>query len=110
MISFRIDDNLLDKLNKLDESKTDVIQKALEMYLQSKGDVNTKRNTVVNTKSQPVNHKLQLTENHEFIEYLKRDNEWLRDRIEHFENTQDKILTKVDTKVKKEKSISLYRM
>jgi len=110
MISFRIDTNLLDKLNELGESKTDVIQKALEMYIQSIGDVNTKRNTIVNTHDQTVNHKVQVTENHELIEYLKRNEEWLKDRIEHFENTQDKILSKADTKAKKETAISLYRM
>ena len=47
------------------------------------------------------------------MEYLKRDNEWLKDRIEHFEHTQDHILAKVakpDGKAKKETSISLYRM
>lgn len=93
MISFRIDNNLLDKLNELGESKTDVIQKALEMYLQSLGDVNTKRNTNVNTPVNhiqqekqektvnQVNHKLQVTENHELVEYLKRNEEWLRETI-----------------------------
>jgi len=88
MISFRIDTNLLDRLNDLGESKTDVIQKALEMYLQPSKDVNTlhkesvntKRNTTVNTVDQ-VNHKIQVIENYELMEYLKRDHEWLKDRI-----------------------------
>ena len=32
------------------------------------------------------------------MEYLKRDHEWLQDRIKHFENTQDVILAKLDVK------------
>ena len=60
-----------------------------------------------------VNHKIQISENYELMEYLKRDNEWLKDRIEHFEHNQDHILAKVakpDAKAKKETPISLYRM
>ena len=122
MISFRIDTNLLDRLNELGESKTDVIHKALEMYLHSsenvntpyKESVNTKCNTTVNTVNQvdqKVNHKIQITENYELMEYLKRDHEWLKDRIEHFEHTQDKIFAKIDTKQVKEKtSVSWVRM
>ncbi len=117
MVSFRIDTKLLDKLNMLKESKTDVIHKALEMYLRSsenvntsyKESVNTECNTHVNTHKDlsevnQVHHKVQVTENHELIEYLKRDNEWLKDRIEHFEYAQDRIFAKVDAKPKSEKT------
>jgi len=68
-----------------------------------------KQEKPVNQVNQKVNH-VQVTENHELIEYLKRDNEWLKDRIEHFENTQDKIFTKIDVKPKKETSMSWVRM
>jgi len=123
MVSFRIDTKLLDRLNRLKESKTDVIHKALEMYLRSsknvntsyKESVNTECNTFVNTRKDvsevnQVHHKVQVAENYELMEYLKRDNEWLKDRIEHFENTQDKIFTKIDVKPKKETSMSWVRM
>ena len=109
MVSFRIDTKLLDKLNMLKESKTDVIHIALEMYLRSSESVNTECNTHVNTHKDlsevnQVHHKVQVTENHELIEYLKRDNEWLKDRIEHFEYAQDRIFAKVDAKPKSEKT------
>lgn len=119
MVSFRIDTKLLDKLNRLKESKTDVIHKALEMYLQSqenvntvdKESVNTKRNTTVNTVNQKITPHVKVVENYEFMEYLKRDNEWLKGLVEHFEHTQDGILAKIDTKPMKEKpSVSWFRM
>jgi len=55
MVSFRIDTNLLNRLNKLGKSKTDVIEKALEMYLQSSENVNTSYKESVNTKKDNVN-------------------------------------------------------
>ena len=124
MISFRIDTELLDKLNRLKESKTDVIHKALELYLHSsenvntlhKKSVNTKRNTTVNTvnhsqKVSQINPSVQIIENYELLQYLKRDHEWLHDRIEHFEHTQDTILAKLDIKPVKDKSlVSWVRM
>ena len=119
MVSFRIDTKLLDRINGLKESKTDVIHKALDLYLQSsesvntayKENVNTKRNTTVNTVNQPVSHDIQVTENYELLEYLKRDNEWLRDRVEHFERVQDNIFEKIDNKPEKERhEISWFRM
>ena len=73
--------------------------------------VNTKRNTTVNTFNQPVNHEIQVTENYELLQYLKRDNEWLRDRVEHLEKTQDVIFERMDAKPGSEKpEISWYRM
>lgn len=59
-----------------------------------------------------VNPGIQVIENYELIEYLKRDHEWLQDRIKHFENTQDTILAKLDIKpVDKDKpSVSWVRM
>ena len=152
MVSFRIDTELLDKINRLKEPKTDVIHKALELYLDSsenvntpyKENVNTKRNTTVNTinqvnqavnhdykekhdktVNQAVNHSqqkehsqkvnqvnpgIQVIENYELLQYLKRDNEWLKGRVEHFEHTQDKIFARLDIKVKKETEITRYRM
>ncbi len=116
MISFRMETELLDKLNKLKEPKTDVIQKALELYLQNPKKCNTSHKENVNTECNTVNQvgqvkpSVQIVENHELMEYLKRDNEWLKDRIEHFEQNQDHIIAKVDAKAKKETSISLYRM
>jgi len=126
MVSFRIDTKLLDRINGLKESKTDVIHKALDLYLQSsesvntapKENVNTKRNTTVNTSHKEsvntvnhVNHEIQVTENYELLGYLKRDNEWLRDRVEHLEKTQDIIFEKIDNKPEKERhELSWYRM
>ena len=124
MISFRMDIELLDKINRLKEPKTDVIHKALELYLHSsenvntpyKESVNTKRNTTVNTvnhsqKVNQVNPSVQIIENYELLEYLKRDHEWLQDRIKHFENTQDVILAKLDIQPVKDKpSVSWVRM
>ena len=62
--------------------------------------------------NQKVNPQIQIIENFELMEYLKRDHEWLQDRIKHFENTQDIILAKIDTKqIDKEKtSVSWVRM
>jgi hypothetical protein len=108
MISFRIDTNLLDKLDKLSKSKTDVIHKSLEMYIQSQENVNTKRNTNVNTVkkfsqkrnrcqqekiSQMVNHmvdhqinyKAQVVEHYELLRHYKEEIDWLRNRVEYFE-------------------------
>jgi hypothetical protein len=110
MISFRIDTKLLDRVNGLKESKTDVIHKALDLYLQSLESVNTSHKESVNTVDQPGNREIQVIENYELMEYLKRDHDWLKDRIEHFENTQDKIFTKIDTKTIKETELSWYRM
>ena len=114
---------LLDKLNKLKEPKTDVIQKALELYLRSsesvntsyKENVNTECNTDVNTTNKVDQGKasVQIVENYEILRHYKEEIDWLRDRIEYFEHTQDHILAKVakpDVKAKKETSISLYRM
>ena len=119
MVSFRIDTKLLERINGLKESKTDVIHKALDLYLQSsesvntahKESVNTKCNTTVNTVNQLVSHDIQVTENYELLGYLKRDNEWLRDRVEHFERVQDNIFEKMDAKSGKERhEVSWYRM
>ena len=106
---------LLDKLNSLKEPKTDVIQKALEMYLRSLESVNTECNTDVNTTNKVDQSKtsVQVVENYEILRHYKEEIDWLRDRIEYFEHTQGHILAKVakpDGKAKKETSISLYRM
>ena len=78
---------------------------------------NDLQNDLHNTQKkniQKVNHvnpNIQIIENYEFMEYLKRDNEWLKGRIEHFEHIQDKIFAKIDMKVKKEtEKITRYRM
>jgi len=62
--------------------------------------------------NQLVNHKIQVTENYELLQYLRRDHEWLQNRIEHFEHTQDTILAKIDTKHldKDKSSVSWVRM
>jgi len=124
---------LLDKLNSLKEPKTDVIQKALELYLQKQGECNTpinrsvdaerntKRNTDVNTgyKLDQGKASVQIVENYELLRHYKEEIDWLRDRVEHFEQNQDHILAKfrahvhdlpADGKAKKETPISLYRM
>jgi hypothetical protein len=121
-------------------SNSELIRKALDRYFKSVNSVNPpvnqnqqektkqkvnlvnhtvnqnlqeKQEKTVNQVNQPVNHKIQISENYELMEYLKRDNEWLKDRIEHFEHNQDHLLAmiaKPDVKAKKETSISLYRM
>ncbi|MFW6120270.1 MAG: CopG family ribbon-helix-helix protein [Petrotogales bacterium] len=94
MISFRIDTKLLNKLDKMDKSRSDVIHTALELYVER----NTKRNTeritphednrdnecITECNTTPI----QITENQKFMEYLERDHEWLKDRIEFFEQLQ----------------------
>ena len=126
---------LLDKLNSLEESKTDVLQKALELYLQKSGECNTpinrsvdaecntKRNTDVNTINKAgqnveheisqVNHSVQIVENYELLRHYKEEIDWLRDRVEYFEGACKDLQhnTHLGAKSKKEApSISLYRM
>ena len=84
-----------------------------EVNLNQQEKDNQKVNLVdqkVNHEVNQVNHKIQITENYELMEYLKRDHEWLHDRIEHFEKTQNKILEKIDIKTKKEPALSWVRM
>ena len=106
---------LLDKLNKLKEPKTDVIQKALELYLQNPSECNTpinrsidaecnterntlpnrcndaerntKCNTDVNTADKVDQGKasVQIVENYELLRHYKEEIDWLRDRVEYFE-------------------------
>ncbi len=105
---------LLDKLNKLKEPKTDVIQKALEMYLRSSESVNTECNTDVDTTNKVDQGKasVQIVENYEILRHYKEEIDWLRDRIEYFEGVCKDLQHDAHsgTKVKKETSISLYRM
>ena len=117
---------LLNKLNKLKEPKTDVIHKALELYLRSsesvntsyKENVNTECNTGVNTVKQSVNHdvgqvnpSVQIVENYELLRHYKEEIDWLRDRVEYFEGVcKDLQHARSDAKAKKETAISFYRM
>ena len=113
MVSFRMETELLDKLNKLKEPKTDVIQKALEMYLRSLESVNTECNTDVNTTNKVDQSKasVQIVENYEILRHYKEEIDWLRDRVEYFEGVcKDLQHARSDAKAKKETSISLYRM
>ena len=126
MISFRMETELLNKLNKLKEPKTDVIHKALELYLRSsesvntsyKENVNTECNTGVNTVKQSVNHdvgqvnpSVQIVENYELLRHYKEEIDWLRDRVEYFEGVcKDLQHARSDAKAKKETAISFYRM
>ncbi|MFW6120958.1 MAG: hypothetical protein ACOC80_08700 [Petrotogales bacterium] len=70
-------------------------------------DQQEKQNQKVNQVNQKVN-PIQIVENYEFLEFLKRNDEWLKQRIEHFEKTQDKIISKTDNKEIRE--ISWFRM
>ena len=130
MVSFRMETELLDKLNRLKESKTDVIQKALELYLQNlkecntphKENVNTECNTNVNTVNQvaqkvnhevdQVNSSVQIVENYELLRHYKEEIDRLRDRIEYFEEVCKALQhdARSDTKTEKETAVSLYRM
>jgi transcriptional regulator with PAS, ATPase and Fis domain len=127
------DKKLIKQIEDSGLSNSELIRKALDQYFKLVNSVNPpvnheyqeKNNQKVNLvnhtvnqklqekKEKTVNRKIQISENYELMEYLKRDNEWLKDRIEHFEHTQDHILAKVeklDAKAKKETAISLYRM
>ena len=120
MISFRIDTNLLNKLDKLSKSKTDVIHKSLMMYIQSQENVNTKRNTIVNTVkqlsqkrnhcqqeklSQRLNHvvdheityKAHTVEHYELIRHYKEEIDWLRNRVEYFEKLYSDLQNMIST-------------
>jgi len=125
------DKNLIKQIEDSGLSNSELLRKALKYYFEAVNQpVNQKqqeRNTqkinkvnhtqqekeekTVNQVNQLVNHKVQVTENYELMEYLKRDHEWLKDRIEHFENTQDLILAKLEIKpVKDKSSVSWVRM
>jgi hypothetical protein len=126
LYNFRLEDNLIKQIDKLPGSRTAKIRNALQMYLQKAlhdQQENVKTNDLQNGQNDlqlqhekqdksvnPVNSNVQVMENYELMEYLKRDNEWLKDRIEHFEHNQDNIFAKADAKAKKETTISLYRM
>ena len=104
-------DQYFKPVNHFQQEKTN--QKVKEVNHTVNQNLQEKQEKTVNQVNQQVNHKIQISENYELMEYLKRDNEWLKDRIEHFEHTQDHILAKAakpDGKAKKETSISLYRM
>ncbi len=117
---------LLDKLNSLEESKTDVLQKALELYLQktsecntprnrsADGECNTKCNTDVNTARKVDRSKasVEIVENYELLRHYKEEIDWLRDRVEYFEGVCKDLQhnTRLGAKAKKDTSISLYRM
>lgn len=115
LYNFRLENNLIKQLDKLPGSRTAKIRNALQMYLQNDlhgQQENVKTNDLQNRKNdlqndlhlqhkkhdKTVNPKIQVIENYELLEYLKRDHEWLQDRIKHFENTQDVILAKLDIK------------
>ena len=120
------DKKLIKQIEDSGLSNSELIRKALNHYFKSVNQIqhekyNQKVNLVnhtVNNNIQEiqektvnsVNHKIQISDNYELMEYLKRDNEWLKGRIEHFEHVQDHILAKADGKAKKETAISLYRM
>ena len=115
------DKKLIKQIEDSGLSNSELIRKAMDQYFKSINSVNPpvnqiqqeKQEKTVNQVNQSVNHKIQISENYELMEYLKRDNEWLKERIEHFEHTQDHIFAKVvkpDGKAKKETLISLYRM
>jgi len=123
LISFRIEDKLIDKIEQLKEPKTDIINNALKMYLESinkseknpKIQINTIDNKNTKDLDKQINNKnylsnLQITQNYDIIEYLKRDHEWLKDRIEHFEHTQDIIIEKIKIINKIEKQKTWFRM
>ena len=136
LYNFRLENNLIKQLDKLPGSRTAKIRNALQMYLQKDlhgQQENVKTNDLQNRKndlqndlqndlhnpqkknSQKVNHinpNVQIIENYELLQYLKRDHEWLQDRIKHFENTQDTILAKLDIKQgdKDKSSVSWVRM
>lgn len=61
-----------------------------------------KKEKTVNQVNQSVNPNLQYIENYELLQYLKQDREWLHDRIEHFEHTQDILLSKLDVEPENE--------
>ena len=120
-----------------DMTPSELLRKALWTYVNEVNQVNQKVNLSqqekhdqeVNQKVNQVNQKVnlsqqeteeksvnqkvnpvQIVDNYELIEYLKRNEEWLKDRIEHFENTQDKIIGKIDTTAKKKPLLSWVRM
>ena len=114
MVSFRLDTNLLKRIEKQDESKTEIIEKALTLYLQSlKKSVNTNVNTShkenVNTNPPDVytnvntqNNKsgqVQIIENYELLHHYENEIHWLRDRVEFFEGLCSKIKLEHDSSV-----------
>jgi len=132
LYNFRSEDNLIKQLDKLPGSRTAKIRNALQMYIQNAlhgqqenvktNDLQNRKNDLQNDLHNPskknsqkvnqVNPSIQFIENYELIEYLKRDHEWLQERIKHFEHTQDVILAKLDIKTmnKDKPSVSWARM
>lgn len=128
LYNFRLEPDLIKQLDKLPGSRTAKIRNALQMYLQNAlhgQQENVKTNDLQNRKNdlqndlhlqhdkhdKTVNPQIQIIENYELLQYLKRDHEWLQNRIKHFENTQDVILAKLDVKqVDKDKHSLWVRM
>jgi hypothetical protein len=122
MISFRIDIDLLDRINNLKDSKTDVIQKALELYLQNLKEYifsynengNTDKNIIINSDNhlEKLKSSVQIVDNYELLRHYKEEIEWLRDRVEYFESNCKcfKNDARSDLNSKKGTAISLYRM
>ena len=117
-LSLKLNDKELRKVSMVfkenDMTPSELLRKALWTYVNEVNQVNQKVNLSQQEKhDQEVNQKVnpvQIVDNYELIEYLKRNEEWLKDRIEHFENTQDKIIGKTDTTAKKKPLLSWVRM
>ena len=117
-LSLKLNDKELRKVSMVfkenDMTPSELLRKALWTYVNEVNQVNQKVNlSQQETEEKSVNQKVnpvQIVDNYELIEYLKRNEEWLKDRIEHFENTQDKIIGKIDTTAKKKPLLSWVRM
>ena len=135
VIGLKLTDKDKKLINQIEDSKlsnSQLLRKALEHYFKTVNSVNQKVNQnqqeknkqKVNLVNQKVNHvqqekqeklvnqvnPVQIIENHELIEYLKRNEEWLKNRIEHFEEIQSKMIDKIEIKPKKETELSWFRM
>ena len=125
LYNFRLEDNLINQIDKLPGSRTAKIRNALQMYLQNAlhdQQENVKTNDLQNDlqlqhekqgKSvNQVNPSVQIVENYDILRHYKEEIDWLRDRVEYFEGVCKDLQHDAcsDAKAKKETAISLYRM
>jgi hypothetical protein len=119
LYNFRLDTKLIEQVDKLPGPRTAHVRDALQLYLQNdlQNDLHAQQE---NVKTNDLQNDLQKTrsnlhvnvaENHELLEYLCRDNEWLRHRIERFEELFSRLLKhKKNRDIDLEKELSTYRI
>ena len=82
-INLRIDEKLLEEFDTLQGKRTENIEKAMSLYIQSKDNVNTGEDTFVNT---------ELIKNlRERINALERDKNYLQEKLDKMEAANEEL-------------------